>query len=157
MVAFRHGHDTTAGTTDGAGARYRRQPHRQVQAADHPEAINAYLGLVPALISEADALAALGVLDKAQGGYREIHDATPWSYRRASPASISSSGLTGCDVKIYLDTSALIKRIFREEGAAELRSYLHELAEQGETLITSRLTDLELGVRSLLAASASRR
>ena len=38
------------------------------------EAINAYLGLVPALISEADALAALGVLDKAQGGYREIHD-----------------------------------------------------------------------------------
>ena len=44
----------------------------------------------------------------------------------------------------------MIKRIFREDGAAELRSYLHDLAEQGETLITSRLTDLELR-RALLA------
>lgn len=49
---------------------------------------------------------------------------------------------------IYLDSSALLKRVLDEEGTARLRDQLTTWDDSGETFVTSQLADIEVA-RSL--------
>jgi predicted nucleic acid-binding protein len=65
-------------------------------------------------------------------------------------------GPIGSDVRVYLDTSALIKRVRAEDHSAELIADLRHRVARGDDLATSSLTwvEVERALRALESAGA---
>jgi len=59
-------------------------------------------------------------------------------------------------MKCYIDSSALLKRVFAEAESSELRIFLDEMKSQGSIFLTSKLTSVEVA-RTLRRASLAGR